>query len=254
MAVVILEPTSATLVAGPGQSPIWRPAKGSTLVMSVRMPHQAGIWLESDEKSFDGDLKLLIRAETPEAVQSVLQIAQETDQTLKKGEVVGNMRYSAAQRASDERGAQKAEIAFEVLVPVKYMGSILRHTRGGRPPQKVWLDVKGLGHRQTPRGRSAPLSWPGHMDQPALPITDMSLEFSHRRETEFSLVHFQPETNDPLAERKASARALHRLEPIWVQLSIRMVWVVWLLVVAVVGLALWFWGGSGADCAQFSAC
>ncbi|HEX4862393.1 MAG TPA: hypothetical protein VFV07_14245 [Rhizomicrobium sp.] len=209
--------------------------------MSVRMPHQAGIWLEADDKAFVGDMSLSIRAETAEAVQAILKIASTTDASLEKGDVVGSMCHSAARKASDEGLPQRAMISFEVLVPAKFMGSILRHTRGGRPPQKVWLDVKGLGYRETPRRKSAPLSWPRHVDQLALPITDMSLEFSHRRQTDFSLMHAEPDSEDPKVAKKASARALQRLEPLWVQLSVRIVWVVWLVVVVVVGLALWFW-------------
>lgn len=151
------------------------------------------------------------------------------------------MRYSPARKASEDGGARRAGISFEVLVPARFMASILRHTRSGRPPRKVWLDVKGLGYRDVARRKSAPLAWPRHDEQPALPITDMSLEFSHRRQTDFSLTHSEPNSNDPKAAKRASARALQTLEPLWVQLSVRLVWVVWLLVAAIVGLAVWFW-------------
>lgn len=242
MAVIILEPRSATLVAGSAEAPFWRRGKGSILVMSVRLPHQAGIWLEGDERAFAGDLILSVRAESTEAVEAFLAIANETDQSLEKGDVVGSVRYSPAVKASgDGGGARRAGISFEVLVPAQFMASILRHTKNGRPPQKIWLDVKGLGYRNTARGKSAPLLWPGHEERPALPITDISLEFSHRRQTDFSLTHSEPNSDDPKVAKKATARALHRLEPLWVQLSVRMVWVVWLMVAVIVGLALWFW-------------
>lgn len=208
------------------------------------MPHQAGIWLEADDRSFSGDMTLSIRAESTEAVQATLKLANETDDTLSTGDVVGSMRYSPPHSATEEGGRRAAAISFEAMVPANIMGSILRHARSGRPPQKVWLDIRGLGYRDGPRRKSPPLSWPAHEERPALPITDMSLEFPHRRQTEFKLVHAEAHSEDPTASEKARARALNRLDPVWIRLAVRVGWVVWILLAVIVAWQFWFGGPS----------
>ena len=174
-------------------------------------------------------------------IEALFELTHAAEDSLDKSDVVGSMRYSAARKSTEERVGQKAAIAFEAFVPAKFMASILRLARSGRFPKKVWLDVKGLGYRDAPRRRDATLLWPRQTERSVLPITDVSFEIPHHRQTEFSLVHSEPDPEDPDAASKASARALQLLEPIFVRISIRLFWVVWLLLAVVVGLAFWIW-------------
>ncbi len=239
MAVVILEPRSATLVSSSTPTPWWRSDEQSILVMDVRMPHHAGIWLETDEKSFVGDITLSIQAGTIEAVQAILDLVEETDDSLGTADVVGSMRYSAARKSSGLEVGQKAAISLEAFVPPKHMANLLRHVRHGRFPRKIWLDVRGLRYRGAARRKSASLSWPRHSEQPVLLITNVSLEFPHRRQTEFSLVRAASDNDDADASSKASARAIDRLDPLFFRISGPLAWAVWGLLAVIVGAAFW---------------
>jgi hypothetical protein len=239
MAVVILEPISATLFPAAGNTQFWRRDQGAALVMNVRMPHHAGIWLQTDEKSFAGDITLSIRAAPPEAIEAILKLSEGLDDHLEKSDVVGSVRYSPARKATEEKVGQPAEIAFEAFVPAKFMGSIIGFAKGGRFPKTVWLDVKGLGYREFSRRRDASFLWPQHIERSMLPITDVSFEFPHHRQTDFQLVHAEPDGKGGVPADKPSPRTLNLLEPFWIRLSVRFFWLIWLLLAVAVGLGFW---------------
>jgi hypothetical protein len=239
MAVVILEPISATLHPAAGKTQFWQRDHGAVLVMKAKMPHHAGIWLQNDEKTFAGDVTLTIRVAPPEAIEALLKLSEGLDEPLESGDVVGSMRFSAARKATSGAVGQPAEILFEAFVPAKYMGTILGLARGGRFPMKVWLDVKGLGYREFSRRRDASFLWPQHIERPELPITDVSFEFPHHRQTDFQLVHAEPENQGEVAADKPSPRAMNLLEPLWIRVSVRFFWLIWIVLAVVVGLGFW---------------
>ncbi|HWD67858.1 MAG TPA: hypothetical protein VG227_07855 [Caulobacteraceae bacterium] len=239
MAVVILEPISATLHPAAGKAQFWQRDQGAMLVMKAKMPHHAGIWLQNDERSFAGDITLSIRAAPPEAIEAILKLSEGLDEPLETGDVVGSMRFSGARKATGERIGHPAEITFEAFVPAKYMSSIVGLAKGGRFPMKVWLDVRGLGYRDFSRRRDASFLWPQHTERPELPITDVSFEFPHHRQTDFQLVHAEPDGKDGATPDKPSPRALNLLEPFWIRVSVRFFWLIWIVLAVVIGLGFW---------------
>lgn len=240
MAVVILEPMSARLAASVGRSPFWRRDQGAVLVMTVRLPHHAGIWLESEEKNFTGDVTLSLCAATMEHLEAIAKLVDDGG-ALGIDDVVGSMRYTPARRATGEQSAQKAAFEFEAFVPAKFMGDIVRLARRSRFPRKIWLDVRGLGYRSGQRVRDARLSWPQKIDQPALPITDVSFEFPHHPHRDISLFHGDREESEAETASREAAHSVRRLEPVLIRISARLIWVIWFLVVIVVGMAFLIW-------------
>lgn len=214
------------------------------LVMKAKMPHHAGIWLQSDEKSFAGDITLIIRAASLEAIEAILKLSEGLDDHIESGDVVGSVRYTAARKATDEKVGQPAEIAFEAFVPAKYMGSIVGLAKGGRFPMKVWLDVRGLGYREFSRRRDASFLWPRHTERPELPITDVSFEFPHHRQTDFQLIHAEADAKEGGVADKPSAQTMNLLEPFWIRVSVRFFWLIWVLLAVIVGLGFWILNGS----------
>jgi hypothetical protein len=239
LAIVTLESKSATLVPGAGKSSSRR-GDGSSLIMKVELSRRASIWLEADKKAFSGDMSLAIREASTEDINGVVDITKGVEGLTDDTDVAGGMSYSASRRTDGAGSGQRPAILFEVFVPAKDMASMVKLSKSGRYPRKAWVDVRGLGYRTARRDAGAQLLWRRHEDQWMLPIVHVSFEMPLHPQHEFTLGYAEPEHAAAQADHRRSAQRIERLlEPIFVRISARLWWAVWILVAVALGVAFW---------------